>query len=59
MENGMTNNKRITVKPNGPYLVQGAVPLVSKTSVISEYDEPLTWKKKDELNADLLAFLRA
>ena len=42
----MPNNvKRITVKPHGPYLVQGAVPLVGKTPIISEYGEPLTWKK--------------
>jgi CDGSH-type Zn-finger protein len=49
MENGMSN-KRIAVKPNGPYLVQGAVPLVSKTPIISEYGEPLTWKKGEVLS---------
>jgi CDGSH-type Zn-finger protein len=47
----MTNNvQRITVKPNGPYLIQGEVPLVSKTPVISEYGEPLTWKKGEVLS---------
>ena len=47
----MTNNiERITVKLNGPYLVQGEVPLVSKTPIISEYGEPLTWKKGEVLS---------
>jgi CDGSH-type Zn-finger protein len=49
MENGMSN-KRIAVKPNGPYFVQGAVSLVSKTPIISEYGEPLTWKKGEVLS---------
>jgi CDGSH-type Zn-finger protein len=52
MENRMTNNvERIAVKPNGPYIVQGGVPLVSKTPVISEYSEPFTWKKDEVLGA--------
>jgi CDGSH-type Zn-finger protein len=38
-------NKRIVIIPNGPYLVQGDIPLVHKTQVVSEHGEPLTWKK--------------
>jgi len=37
--------KQINVRPNGPYKVSGNVPLVQKTQVVSEYGEPLTWKK--------------
>jgi CDGSH-type Zn-finger protein len=42
------NSKRdlkIEVTKDGPYVVQGHVPLVRKTQVVSEYGEPLTWKK--------------
>jgi len=38
-------SKRIVVIKNGPYSVEGDIPLVSKTQVVSEYGEPLTWKK--------------
>jgi CDGSH-type Zn-finger protein len=40
---------RIVVKKNGPYLVQGNVPLVAKTQVVSEQGEPLTWKKEGRI----------
>jgi CDGSH-type Zn-finger protein len=40
---------RIKIRPNGPLIVQGDVPLVHKTQVVSEYGEPLTWKKDGEL----------
>ena len=40
-------DKKIVVMPNGPYLVQGNVPLVRKTQVVSEFGEPLTWKTGD------------
>lgn len=36
--------KQITIRPNGPYLVTGAVPLRTKTPVMSEHGEPLAWK---------------
>jgi CDGSH-type Zn-finger protein len=38
-------NKRIVVIKNGPYSVEGDVPLVSKTQVVSEHGEPLAWQK--------------
>jgi CDGSH-type Zn-finger protein len=48
-----TNNERdnkagrkIVIQKNGPYLVQGKIPLVCKAQVVSEYGEPLTWKKE-------------
>lgn len=41
---------RITVEPNGPYIVEGSVPLVRKTQIVSEYGEPLTWRKGETLS---------
>lgn len=43
------NGKKIVVRSNGPYVVSGGVPLVSKTQVVSEYGEPLTWKKDGDI----------
>jgi CDGSH-type Zn-finger protein len=40
-----TGKKQISIEQNGPYLVRGKVPLVHKTQVVSEFGEPLTWKK--------------
>ncbi len=34
----------VTVLPNGPYVVTGGVPLRRKSPIVSEYDEPLTWR---------------
>ncbi|MGD0573984.1 MAG: CDGSH iron-sulfur domain-containing protein [Anaerolineales bacterium] len=44
---------RIVIVRNGPYLVKGEVPLVRKTQVVSEYGEPLTWKKEDTIETPL------
>jgi CDGSH-type Zn-finger protein len=57
MEIGMPTNherepnagQKIVVQANGPYTVQGGIPLVRKTQVVSEYGEPLTWKKEEEI----------
>lgn len=46
---GTTRAKRIVVRRNGPYVVEGEVPLVRKTQVVSEYGEPLTWEKQGTL----------
>ena len=43
------NDQKIIVQPNGPYLVQGGIPLVRKSQVMSEHGEPLTWKKDEVL----------
>jgi CDGSH-type Zn-finger protein len=39
--------KKIIVQKNGPYLVTGGIPLVRKVQVVSEYGEPLAWKKTE------------
>lgn len=36
---------KIIIQENGPYEVHGDIPLVKKTQVVSEYGEPLTWRK--------------
>jgi len=38
---------KITVREHGPYVVEGGIPLVRKTPVVSEHGEPLTWKTGD------------
>ena len=40
---------RILIEKNGPYVVQGAVPLVCKSQIVSEHGEPLTWQKGETL----------
>jgi CDGSH-type Zn-finger protein len=44
-ESQTPQEKKIVVKKDGPYLVKGKIPLVQKSQVVSEYGEPLTWKK--------------
>ncbi len=44
--------KRIVITKNGPYKVQGDIPLVSKTQLVSEYGEPLAWQKEGDLPAE-------
>jgi CDGSH-type Zn-finger protein len=39
--------KKIVVSEDGPYVVHGHIPLVRKTQVVSEYGEPLTWKREE------------
>jgi CDGSH-type Zn-finger protein len=47
----MTSKKgaRIKVILGGPYLVEGDVPLVRKTQIVSEFGEPLNWRKDADL----------
>lgn len=47
--NHTAKSKRIVIIKNGPYVVEGDVPLVSKTQVVSELGEPLTWRKDGEI----------
>jgi len=47
--NHTAQRKRIVVIKNGPYVVEGDIPLVSKTQVVSEHGEPLTWRKDGEI----------
>ena len=49
----MTNEtQKITVRPDGPYIVQGGIPLVRKSKVMSEDGEPLDWQKESELSTE-------
>ena len=49
----MTEEKqKITVRPRGPYMVRGGIPLVRKSEVMSEHGEPLTWKKEGVLSTE-------
>lgn len=47
--NNTAKNQRIVITRNGPYVVKGNIPLVSKTQVVSEHGEPLTWRKDGEI----------
>lgn len=40
--------KRIVVRSNGSYRVEGGIPLAHKLQVVSEYGEPLAWQKIGE-----------
>jgi CDGSH-type Zn-finger protein len=44
-----TPQKKIRVKKDGEYIVEGGIPLVRKVQVVSEYGEPLTWKKEEDI----------
>jgi CDGSH-type Zn-finger protein len=48
----MNSGKKIVVTKDGPYLMQGRVPLVRKVQVVSEYGEPMAWRKCDTLQKD-------
>jgi CDGSH-type Zn-finger protein len=43
--------QKITVRKDGPYLVQGRVHLVSKTQIVSEFGEPIAWRKDGDIPA--------
>lgn len=47
-----TSKGRIIVKMGGPYLVEGEIPLVKKTQIVSEYGEPLNWQKNSDIKAE-------
>jgi CDGSH-type Zn-finger protein len=40
---------RIVIRKDGPYVVYGNIPLVCKVQVVSEFGEPLTWRKTEVL----------
>ena len=50
-ENDAKKSAKIIIKRDGSYHVEGGVPLVHKTQVVSEYGEPLTWEKDKEFEA--------
>lgn len=43
---------KIVVEENASYRVEGGVPLVRKTQVVSEHGEPLTWKKGEAITTE-------
>lgn len=45
-------NGKITVEPCGPYDVEGKIPLVHKTQIVSEYGEPLNWQLDEVLREE-------
>ncbi len=48
----MAEEKKITVRPKGSYLVRGGIPLVRKSQVMSEHGEPLSWEKGEPISTD-------
>ncbi len=44
-DNNAKNAQKIVVQFDGPYRVEGGIPLVRKVQIVSEHGEPLTWKK--------------
>jgi CDGSH-type Zn-finger protein len=44
--------RRIVVEEDGPYRVEGNIPLVIKTQVVSEFGEPLTWQTGERIKTD-------
>ncbi len=48
---------KITIRPNGPYKVEGDIPLVRKTQIVSEFGEPLNWQKDGEQHPESPYFL--
>lgn len=51
-EDETSHEQRIIIEKDGPYVVHGNVPLVRKTQIVSEYGEPLTWRKEETLTMD-------
>lgn len=53
------SEQRIQVIENGPYMVHGDVPIVSKLQIVSEHGEPMTWEKtSDEEGKGVYALCR-
>jgi CDGSH-type Zn-finger protein len=51
-DNEIPSEPKIVVRKNGPYRVYGDVPLVGKTQIVSEFGEPLTWKKGQAIDTE-------
>ena len=45
-------DKKITVRSKGPYLLRGGMPLVRKSQVMSPLGEPLSWKDDGTISAE-------
>ena len=46
------DNQRITVRPDGPYIVRGGIPLVRKSQLMSEHGEPLDWQQEGVISTE-------
>ena len=44
--------QKITVRPNGPYIVTGGIPLVRKAPVLSEDGKPVSWQTGEVVTTD-------
>jgi len=56
-KDGLHARKRIVIEADGPIRVEGGIPLVYKTQVVSEYGEPLTWKTGEHLETGDVYYL--
>lgn len=45
------DSPRITVQQDGPYVVQGGLPLVRKSAIVTEHGEPIGWRVDGEVAA--------
>ena len=45
-------DKKITVRSKGPYLLRGGIPLVRKSQVMSPLGERLSWKDEGTISAE-------
>ncbi len=53
VENDNSNRaQKIVVEFDGPYRVEGGIPLVHKVQVVSEHGEPLTWQKEETISTE-------
>jgi len=43
---------KITIQYDGPYHVEGEIPLVHKTQIVSEFGEPLNWQKDGAIESE-------
>ncbi|MEX1021416.1 MAG: CDGSH iron-sulfur domain-containing protein [Litorilinea sp.] len=43
---------KITIRKDGPYAIQGNLPLTRKSQVVSEHGEPMTWRKEGTLETE-------
>lgn len=46
----MSEEQKIVVQKNGPYLVKGGLTLIRKGEIVSEHGEPMAWTKTEELD---------
>lgn len=48
-ENTSGEARRIIIQYDGPYQVEGGIPLFCKTQIVSEYGEPVGWQKGERI----------